>query len=117
MTRDPEQIIPYMVKISNGGPGTAKGVTLTDDPEPKTVIKRGETFTVDKGSWKSGQAPKGPFIADLGDIGPGEGRTLTYDLVVNLTAGITVTNTVTVTSQTPNSGDTTKTHIDPEQHS
>ncbi|HEY8022152.1 MAG TPA: DUF11 domain-containing protein [Thermoanaerobaculia bacterium] len=82
----------YLLTITNNGPGTAHGVTVSDAlPAQVTLLAAAPS---------QGSCSGGPAVScDLGDLAPGD--TVTVDLTVRGDTVGTFTNSATVTSATP----------------
>jgi uncharacterized repeat protein (TIGR01451 family) len=106
--------IVYTLTITNNGPSTAAGVTVTD-MLPAGLLNPGVTTT--KGTCSLGP----PITCDLGSLTSGEIETVRIVAVVGPHAGPTIENTATVSSMTPdpipaNNTSTAVTVVVPSSH-
>ena len=91
------QPVTYTINVSNVGPATAQGITLTD-----TFTKNAGyvSVTATKGSWSCTAKPaKLMLTCTLNSLTAGDNAVLT--IVLKPTAKGTLTNTVTVSEQAP----------------
>jgi extracellular elastinolytic metalloproteinase len=89
------QEFDYVIIVTNGGPETATGVTLTDFLPKGAGFSRAVTT---KGSC-SAKGPKRTVTCTLGNLAPAEVVTVT--ITVKPTDHGTIVNTVTVSAQSP----------------
>jgi uncharacterized delta-60 repeat protein/uncharacterized repeat protein (TIGR01451 family) len=83
----------YRLTVTNGGPGSASGVTVTDQLPPSV------TFVSATPSQGSCGESGGTVTCNLGTVG--NGATAVVDIVVKPTVPGTITNTASVAASTP----------------
>lgn len=96
-------ILTYTIVVSNAGPNTAQGVTLTD--LLPTVLINQQYSTNNGGIWRSWESP---YL--IGNLAMGVSRTILVRGVVSDAATIgQITNTATVSSVTPDQDESNNT--------
>jgi len=85
----------YTFTISNGGSGSAAGVSLSDP------IPAGVTFVSCTSTAGTCANSAGTFTASLGTLAPASGATVTLTVTVTAPAGTVIGNTANVTTTTP----------------
>lgn len=92
--------LTYTIKVTNSGPSTADNVTVTDPLPSGTTFVSG----VDgNGVTVCTLLQPGTVVCDLGTMDPGSSRTIFLTVLVapSVPAGAVLTNTASVTSNTP----------------
>jgi uncharacterized repeat protein (TIGR01451 family) len=102
--------VTYTITVTNGGPGTATGVTLTDQLDPTTQ------YVSSSSSQGSCSHAGGTVTCNLGSLAGGDTATVT--IVVATTQAGTITDTASVSANEPdpdtsNNTDTESTTVNP----
>ena len=71
----------YVIVIENNGAGTATDVTFQDTPDPNTILIPGSVQT-DTGAVVQGNDGNPPIIVLVGDLGPGEAATVSFQVAI-----------------------------------
>jgi uncharacterized repeat protein (TIGR01451 family) len=95
----PGQLLTYTVTVTNGGPGTAQGVAISD-PLPSALAGAGFTWTCSATTGSTCTASGAGNITDTVTIAVGGTLIYTVTGTVPAAASGTLTNTVTVTPPT-----------------
>jgi uncharacterized repeat protein (TIGR01451 family) len=96
------QDLTYTLLVSNGGPSTATGVTVTD------TLPGGVTFVPAQSSPSCSEGPAGTVTCSVGSLANGASATITITVRAPIAAG-TISNTASVTSSVsdPNTSNNT----------
>jgi uncharacterized repeat protein (TIGR01451 family) len=95
---DTGTLLEYSIVVSNAGPNTATGVTLSGSTPNGT---RFVSLSTDQGTTTTPPVGgTGSFSVDLGEVEPGQSITIVLGVNVVAEGGVNVTNRVTVSSET-----------------
>lgn len=99
-----DQFIQYNINVSNGGPATATGVSLTDTLPAGVTFVSATVSPVPQGSCSQSA---GTVTCALGTLTPFQGVSVTIYVTPNAAGNVTNTATATATQDDPNPGNNT----------